>query len=585
MAKPLEAFEFESLTCLDAKTEALAKLDALANNVDAALALRKSNGILHRAVKAWQKGRVARTAQLALDAVKADETNALAYHFLAIALEKMGHLYKALVTYEKSYELNPEDPELLINLSQLAHKFKMDDITEKLCRQYIERCPDSPLGYNNLANVKSGQEKIDEAIDILRDAIMRLPTESVLWNSLATVLAEIGRVEESVVFYREAIRLEPKNTKYYHNLGYAYMHLERIQEAIDLCEEAMQNVVDVSDRLESTYSHGICLLHIGKLKEGFRDYEVRNNKRFRGFTQYMLRMPHWQGENLAGKKILVVGEQGLGDEIMFSNVLPDLQNAVGPDGQLQIAIEPRLVSLFQRSYPHSLTGKYDDRALMDKDGNQEMRFFPFLEGKDPPDYYVEIGSAVQYFRKRIEDFPHKAFLTPDPKRVEDFRDRLRSAGPGPHVGICWRSMMLTNKRGKYYSSLDQWGPIFKTPGIHFVNLQYGDCEKELQEAEALHGVKITRLEGHDLTRDIDGNAALNAAVDLVISAPTSVAATSGAVGTETWFLLSGNGWPQLGTKEYPWYRKTRTFCPSSFADWDEAIPKIADALRDFSAAY
>jgi tetratricopeptide (TPR) repeat protein len=586
MAKPLEVLGLDNLAPgMDAKSEALAKLNALAENVDMALNLRKSSGLLQRAVKSWHKGRIARAAQFALEAANVCETNAMAYLVLAMALEKMGHLYKALVTYEKAYQLDPDDPEILINLGQLAGKFNKKDTAEELYRRYIDKRPDSPLGYNNFACLLSETNRVEDAIEILRQAIFRLPQESLLWNSLATTLAEEGRVEESLIFYREAIRLSPGCTRYYHNLGYALMHLERIDEAIALYEEALEHVVDVSERYESLYSRSICLLQVGRLEEGFAGYEIRNNKRFRGYTHFMLKAPEWQGEPLAGKRLLAVGEQGLGDEIMFANVLPDLARTVGEAGELQIAVEPRLVPLFRRSFPGALVGPYDDRALLDKDGNKELRFFPFLPEDRAPDYYATMGTFLQHYRKRIEDFPRKAFLKPDPERTRDFRARLSAGGEGPIVGICWRSMMLSQKRAKYYSSLDMWGPIFKTPGVRFVNLQYGDCEKELAEAESLHGIRIERIPDHDLTKDIDGNAALSAATDLVISAPTSVAAVSSAVGVETWFLLSNNGWPQLGTEEYPWYRKTRTFAPKHFADWNDVILRAAEALRDFSAAY
>lgn len=588
MARPLEILGLEDITGMDAKTEALAKLNVLAENVDEALALRKSNGILKRAADAWNLGRVARAGQLAMEATRIYPENSLAYMVLGIVLERMGYLYKALVTYEQAFKLDPENSDIIINLSQLADKLDMKEIAEQLCRKFIEKKPESSMGYNNLACILSGRNQADEAIELLRTTITRMPEEPVLWNCLATILAEEGRVEESIVFYREAIRLSPGTTRFYHNLGYAYMHLDRTQEAIDLYEGALEHVKDVGERLESLYSRSICMIQNGQLEEGFKEYEVRNNKRFRGYTQYMLRIPQWAGEDLTGKSLLVVGEQGLGDEIMFANIIPDLQQAVGPDGRLIIAVEPRLVPLFARTYPRALVGSYDDRALVDKDGNQEMRFFSFIEKEPTPDFYVPMGSTLPYLRKKLENFPHQPFLTPDPELVNTFRQELRADGfDGKLVGICWRSMMLTQKRGKYYSSLEEWGPIFATKGIRFVNLQYGERDEDLNAAENKFGIKIFRpsVDGvpHDLTKNIDGNAALSAAMDLVISAPTSVAATAAAVGTETWFLLSANGWPQLGTQEYPWYRKTKAFAPSTFGNWDEVIEQTAEELQKFAA--
>jgi hypothetical protein len=128
-----------------------------------------------------------------------------------------------------------------------------------------------------------------------------------------------------------------------------------------------------------------------------------------------------------------------------------------------------------------------------------------------------------------------------------------------------------------------WGPILKTPGVRFVNLQYGKCEDELAHARELHGVEVQVIDGLDLTNDIDGGAALSAALDLVISAPTAAAACAASVGTEVWFLTAGRTWPQLGTDEYPWYRKSHVFSPAKFADWSELMPRIGEHLAAFAS--
>jgi hypothetical protein len=117
-----------------------------------------------------------------------------------------------------------------------------------------------------------------------------------------------------------------------------------------------------------------------------------------------------------------------------------------------------------------------------------------------------------------------------------------------------------------------------------VNLQYGDCQDELARATALHGIEIRQIEGLDLKNDIEGAAALSAALDLVISAPTAAAATAGSVGAEVWFLTAGRTWPQLGTDEFPWYRKSHVFAPDGFGDWGSAVQKLAGELSTrFSA--
>jgi len=581
MAKAAALQSMDSLSGIDARMEALDRLEALTDELAEARARHKSNVLLKRGIRAWRKGDTVKAGQWALKATQADGGNAKAFHVLAMALERMGHQHKALMTYEHAFQLDPNDPELLVNLGLTAWNLKLIEGAAKMFQLYIDAKPDSPLGYNNLGSVQCDMGQPDIAIETLRMAIMRMPHETILWNSLATVLAEEGRADESLVFYNEAIRLEPGFARPFHNLGYAYQHLGQLEEALANYDRALERVVDTTERRETRHSRSICLIGAGKLEEGFREYEIRNDERFRAYVYHHVKAPKWNGEDIAGKKVLLVGEQGLGDEFMFANILPDVEKAVGANGKLQIAVDPRLISLFQRSFPKAEVGGYEDRTLIDaNDGNKAFRLVPFAAGGNEPDFWAPMGSALQYYRKSLADFPHQAFLKPDPARVAEFRALLDKM-PGKKIGICWRSMMLGAKRAKYYSPVDAWGPILKTPGVTFVNLQYGDCADELKRMQEKFGVTVEVIPGLDLRDDIDGAAALSAALDLVISAPTAAAATAASVGAEVWFLTAGRTWPQLGTDEFPWYADTKVISPEKFGDWSEVMFKTGARLAAF----
>jgi len=583
MAQAQPDLGLESLAGVDARMQAIARIEELAEAQEAVAARRKSNGLLRRSIKAFKRADFPRAGQHALASTEADETNARAYHILALCLDRMGHMHKALVTYEKAFALDPNDPELLINLGLVAWKLKLADGAQRMFSLYIGACPDSPLGYNNLGTVLSDLGKVPLAIETLRAAIYRMPNEAILWNSLATVLAEDGRADESLIFYKEAIRLMPEFGRFYHNIGYAYSHLGALSEALECYDAALERCIDPVEIIEARHSRGICLIGMGRLEEGFKDYEIRNDPMFRAYVHHVIKAPQWKGEPLEGKRVLVVGEQGLGDEFMFANILPDMARAVGPKGKLQITVDPRLIPLYQRSFPDAEVGTYDDRRLVDKDGNKELRFVPFALAKGEPDYWVPMGSAIPYYRKTPADFPHEAFLRADPERVARYRKELEARGKGLFVGICWRSMMLSAKRAKYYSPLDAWAPIFKTPGITFVNVQYGDCKEELARARQMFGIDIVEIDGLDLKDDIDGAAALSSALDLVISAPTAAAATAASVGTKVWFLTAGRTWPQCGTDEYPWYADTKVFSPEKFGDWNALMPAVGEALAKLAS--
>src|ERR1700722_3889667 len=195
MAQAAVAPSLESLAGIGAQSSAIARLEAIVEARDAAVARKKSNGFVRRAVKAWRRGDIARAGQLALAASDADETNAQDFHILAMALERMGHLHKALVTYERAFALDPNDSDLLLNLGLTAWNQKLIPEAENMFRLFIGARPDSPLGYNNLGTIQSDMGDETTAIETLRAAIYRMPNEAILWNSLATVLAEDGRGE------------------------------------------------------------------------------------------------------------------------------------------------------------------------------------------------------------------------------------------------------------------------------------------------------------------------------------------------------------------------------------------------------
>jgi Flp pilus assembly protein TadD len=582
MAQAAAALGLESRAGTGAQEDALLRLEGTRESTSAALQQRISNGILRRAVKAWRTGDIVRAGQLALKATLAEETNAQAYHLLAMSLERMGHVHKALVTYERAFELDPDDPDLLINLGLTAWALKMTDAALDMFGRYIELRPNSPLGYNNLGTIQCEMGDANAAVETLRTALLRMPTEPVLWNALATVLAESGRAEEAIVFYEEAIRLAPGFPRAYHNLGFAYSHLGRLDEALAAYDNALARAVDPKEIIEGDHSRSVCLMGMGRLEEGFREYEIRNTPRFRSYVQHVLTAPTWNGEPLAGKRLLVVGEQGLGDELMFATTIPDLIEAVGPTGLLQIAVEQRLVSFFARSFPKAEVGSYDDRKVVTDDGSYEVRFIPWAIQDGEPDFYTTMGTPLQFLRKSPADFPAHPLFVAEPSRVAEFRKRLDAMGSGPFVGLCWRSMMQDVKRQKYFSPLDAWGPVLQAKGITFVKVQYGDCDEDLARARELFGVEVKVFEDLDLKADIEGAAALSAALDLVVSAPTAAAAIAASTGTETWFLTAGRTWPQLGTDRFPWYAKTRVFSPEKFGDWKTLMPQLAGELEAFA---
>lgn len=572
--------EIDTTTALGAKDALIARLEKNAT-VSVGRDSPKSAEVraaLVKALKAYKRGDYKAAVLRALEATRLDPDAAQAYHTLALSLEGLGDLHKALLMYERAMQLDPKDAEVYLNLGLVAWKLRMLEGAEKFFRLYISMNGDSPLGYNNLGGVLRDQTRFDDAIEILRGAIYRFPDKAELWNSLGTVAMEQGSTAEAQIFYQEALRLEPRFARTYHNIAYALSHTGELDDSVRYYDKALKLMGDDADTIEAHHGRALCLVGLGKLEEGFAEWEVRHDPRFRGSMLYAIKAPRWQGEPLEGKRLLVMGEQGLGDEILFSNVFPDVIRALGAEGKLLVTVDSRLIPLFQRSFPEAEVGPYDNK----RHNAKGVRCVPWLAERPPIDYFTTCGSTLRFLRTDIASFPTDTpHLKPDPKRVAFWRRRLEALGPGPYVGVCWRSLVMTGPRAKYFSPLDEWAPVLKNEKARFINLQYGDCAADLERARARFGVKIHDFADLDLKHALDDNAALCAALDLVISAPTAAGALAGAVGTEVWLLTIGKVWPALGTDRFPWFVKSRVLSPERYADWPELMARLGKELDTF----
>lgn len=560
------------------KASALAHLIA-ENAAQAASARPAALTAMRKAVRHYKKGEWAPAAIAAAEAADADAKYAAAYHLLALALDNLGQRHKAFEMYEQALALDPHDPDIYLNVGTAAWGLGLFDGAEKAFRAYIGMRPDCSKGYNNLAGCLRDMGQIDAAIDVARNAIMLMPEAAELWNTLGTIMGEISDFDNAVTFYKEAQRLDPRMSRAFHNLGHAQAHVGPLDEAVANYTRALALCHVDSERAEILHARGLALAAMGRLTEGWAEYEERHNPRFSQSVYFAVDAPRWEGEDLTGKTLLVGGEQGLGDEIMLAGLIPDLIERVGPSGKVMIACDQRLVPLFQRSFPQTHVG----HEMHTKHNAKPVRVIPWATGELKADYFTPMGSPLGTLRPTVESFPRRPFLKADPARVRFWQDRLDSLGPGPYVGMCWRSMLLTTQRKKFFSALELWAPILENTGVKFVNLQYGDCKEELDHVRRKLGVAIHNFEDIDLKMHLDDNAALCTALDLVISAPTAAAALAAAAGTETWFLAAGRTWPQLGTDHYPWYADTRVLTPEKFGDWPAVMTRLAADLNGFLA--
>ena len=225
----------------------------------------------------------------------------------------------------------------------------------------------------------------------------------------------------------------------------------------------------------------------------------------------------WDGQqSLKGKRILVWSEQGVGDTIMWSSRLSLLASQAK---HCILECQPKLIPLLKRSFPN-VEVKAEDRSI-----DQQ---------RDDFDFHLPTGSLYKNFIQDISTtYKADAYLVPDPVRVNYWKDRLKSIGKGPYIGISWKSAKMNAVRLPNYAKISELSPILTMPDVTFINLQYVDFAEDLNQIKNDLGVTVHNFDDLDHFNNIDDVAALCTALDMVVSTKTTVPLISSAVGTST----------------------------------------------------
>jgi tetratricopeptide (TPR) repeat protein len=433
---------------------------------------------------------------------------------LGAALIRLGRANEAKVVLDYALEINPKNINARINLGGVLQALGMPKESLQNALEAVSIDPTQPLAFNNLGSALFDLAKFPEAKHAFETAILLDSKNLDAQINIANIESKLGSPQASIEAYKKALSLLPTEAKQRAEAIRFYMSFEYLKQGI---------LPEGWDCYEGGFSN---LVPVAGARHPRRNFSV----------------PRWNGEALNGKTLLVWREQGLGDELLFATCLHELE-ALG--GKIVVECDRRLVETFTRSFPH-----YTVRA---------EAFLPEQAMQSPYkdfDLHVPLGSLMKYFRRDIKDFERSgAYIKTDPAKVAKFAERLAPYKEDYRlVGICWRSGKLDPVRNLGYTTLDEWGEVLQTPGFKFVNLQCGECEEELKEAEQKYGVEILRWPDLNLKDDLDDVFALMHCLDAVSSVQTAVLVMGGGVGVPTVGVKAG-GWTTLGQQIQPWFSK------------------------------
>lgn len=423
-----------------------------------------------------------------------------------------GKFQEAAAIYDELLTQNHDSPDLLATIGTLCLRMQRNGLAITLLHRAIDIKPKSEF-FSNLAIAYKYSGQYDKAMLYFKKATEKDATAET-FATYSAMFINTGTPEIAVQQANKALEMNPNHSMAHWNRAMAMLELGQWEHAWDEHEWGFE----------------------AKMR-------IRRN---------LANKPYWDGT--PGKTVAVYGEQGLGDEIMFASMLPDLmaQNKVILD------CHPRLKTLFEKSFP-GLTCY----------GTRDKNMAPWTENHDI-DYTVSLGSLGRWFRRSREAFPGTAYLKADPARKEGkFR-----------VGISWTGGLKQGRVRTRTVPLPWWTSILNNDA-EFISLQYTDCKPDIEIMKA-QGYPIKQYDAIQ-ANDYYETARLVASCDLIISCCTSVIHLAGALGVPCWVMVPNKpAWRYGVSGGMPWYRSVRLYRqPKGDVDaWRPVIEQVGFDLSE-----
>lgn len=505
-------------------------------------------------------------------------------------------------------ELDPE--KILEDALTRAKELLMDKpaIAEAILKQVLKCFPDHPMALQLLGIVKQRQEEFFESIELLKKAMDLDPQNPDTYNNLALSYANLDDFDSAIENLSKAVSMRPDNHLYLNNLALQYRHRGEFQTAIDLFDRAIASSptstelfcnlggiygeMKDAEKAEQLFKQALAIdpecpaAHVdlafcchlqNRWKEGFEHYEYRF-KHFKQLSYYLYaydQSKRWTGkESLIGKKILLYGEQGLGDMIQFVRYVKRLK-ALGAYTIVHCADILNDVIMRIEGVDETVNRNIVNHPQLGFNTQSMPDLFP------PYDYQCSLMS-LPYL---LEDYEldGKPYLKPkvvfnikkQKKYADTFNVGIAWAGSPAHPNDEWRSVKL-----KMFEEISQ------IHGIKLFNLQvngskrvYPMKKKVVDLAEGCEDMKLVDMT--QMIQHFDDSATIISGLDLVVSVDTALVHLAGALGVPCWMLVPFNPdwrWGLEG-ETTPWYDSLRLFRQDTRKDWSGVFTRLKEALE------
>ena len=450
-------------------------------------------------------------------------------------------------------------------LSDLVEHGKLNK-AENVLLLWLDKHPDDFHALGNYTDLMMRKGHHGLAINLYRHILREwkdMPDEArpMLWAQIGQSLLLEGFNDPAEFAFNRAVELNPKEPGIYNAMAGCYINQAQPDKVIEWCNKALEIDPACGPAL---WNRAIGYLEKGEWEKAWPGYLEGNRRTQQRSYKEGEKMRMWDGKR--NRTVVCWGEQGVGDEIMFASCLPDfIRKCANPI----IDCHPRLEPIFKRSFPG--VPIYGTRKTDQITWHVNHKI----------DSQIAIGSLPYHFRNSRDSFPGIPYLKADPECIAHYRNELEKLGPGPYVGIAWFGGEKKTRFDYRMVPLKEWEPIRAT-GCTFISLQYNKWGHK-KEAE------VNGLTHWDAPiDDLDEQAALIMACDLVISVCQTVVHFSGALGKECWCLTPSRPAWRYGLTEdrMAWYGDTvKLIRQRAGEDWSRVINEAASRLTAFKETY
>jgi tetratricopeptide (TPR) repeat protein len=456
-------------------------------------------------------------------AIAIDPANAMPYYNRGVVLGELGRAAEAAASYQRAVAIWPNYIEALFNLSNTLEQ----------------------LG------------RLDEALAAADRCVALAPSHYRAWNNRGNVLLKLGRYADAMASYDRVFAINPDYGEAYYNRGNALLELARIKEAFEHYQKAATlNTVHP----DIPFNEGLARMLLGDLRQGFKRYEGRFYKTEHAPQIRKFKQRQWTGFDIAGKRILLHDEQGLGDAIHFARYVP-LVAQRGAEVILQV--QAPLTTLLASIKGVSRVYERGDR----------------LPAFDVHQYLMSLAAV---FETELDTIPADVpYIAVPADRIEKWRKRLPSR-KGLRVGLVWSGNPAFAGDAARSIGLLRLAPLLSVPGVQFVSLHR---EVRADDAPILQRFPDVAHFGAELT-DFTDTAAVVADLDLVIGSDTAVIHLAGALAKPVWLLTKFSpDWRwMLDRQDNPWYPTAKLYRQPRLGDWESVVERVRQDLSELANA-